>query len=254
MVKLQDIKQGLGNYTYLKGDRELTLQIQTKLIALGLLSIGEDDGSYGSKTDSALKTFVGYFPAIKPDNISSEFAKALIETKILVPQAGIDLIKLFESLFLKAYPDPLSGGIPITIGWGCTKKEDGSKWVLGECITKEKADYLLISQLKTQYQPIIQATVPYWAEMNSNQKGALLSFAYNLGAEFMTKGDFNIIRTGLKEKRWDDLPKILKRYHNPGSQVELGLFRRRSAEGYLWNGMDAQQAFKLSQEIKKITL
>jgi hypothetical protein len=43
-----------------------------------------------------------------------------------VPMMGIKLIKEFEGCHLKAYPDPLSGGLPITIGWGTTRKKDGS--------------------------------------------------------------------------------------------------------------------------------
>ena len=33
-----------------------------------------------------------------------------------VPQMGIKLVKEFEGCRLNAYPDPLSGGLPITIG------------------------------------------------------------------------------------------------------------------------------------------
>jgi hypothetical protein len=33
-------------------------------------------------------------------------------------QAGIDLIKEFEGCELEAYPDPGTGGVPWTIGWG----------------------------------------------------------------------------------------------------------------------------------------
>ena len=43
-----------------------------------------------------------------------------------VPMMGIKLIKEFEGCHLSAYPDPLSGGLPITIGWGSTRKKDGS--------------------------------------------------------------------------------------------------------------------------------
>jgi lysozyme len=32
------------------------------------------------------------------------------------------LIKEFEGCRLNAYPDPLSGGLPITIGWGWQSK------------------------------------------------------------------------------------------------------------------------------------
>jgi GH24 family phage-related lysozyme (muramidase) len=70
--------------------------------------------------------------------------------------------------------------------------------------------------------------------MNDNQRGALLSFAYNLGARFYGSGGFNTISRILKEHRWHEVPKVLEMYRNPGSRVEAGLLRRRKAEGKLW--------------------
>ena len=70
--------------------------------------------------------------------------------------------------------------------------------------------------------------------MNSEMQGALLSFAYNLGANFYGSSGFNTITRVLKEKKWDEVPKALELYRNPGSTVEVGLLRRRKAEGALW--------------------
>jgi GH24 family phage-related lysozyme (muramidase) len=169
-----------------------------------------------------------------------------------LPACGVELIKKFESCFLNAYPDPLSGNEPITVGWGCTVKEDGSKWKLGDRITAERADKLLIDQLTKDYYPAIANSVPYWEEMNEGQQGALLSFSYNLGRSFMLTGNFNSLRSTLKEKRWADIPATLLKYRNPGSNVELGLYRRRYAEGLLWNGSTVQEAWNKAQAIKKV--
>jgi lysozyme len=70
--------------------------------------------------------------------------------------------------------------------------------------------------------------------MNDNQRGALLSFAYNLGASFYGGSNFNTITRNLREKNWKAIPKTLEMYSNPGSNVEAGLLRRRKAEGKLW--------------------
>jgi lysozyme len=70
--------------------------------------------------------------------------------------------------------------------------------------------------------------------MNDNQRGALLSFAYNLGAGFYGNSNFNTITRNLREKNWKAIPKTLEMYRNPGSKVEAGLLRRRKAEGKLW--------------------
>ena len=72
--------------------------------------------------------------------------------KGVLPEAGVDLIKEFEGLnvvgsdgYIYAYPDPLTGNLPITIGWGTTKKKDGSNYYMGDRITRDEACLLYTS-------------------------------------------------------------------------------------------------------------
>jgi lysozyme len=146
---------------------------------------------------------------------------------------GLKLIKEFEGCHLAAYPDPLSGNLPITIGWGTTRKKDGSPFKLGDKITQKAADDLLIEQCKKEFLPPLRK-IPGWKEMTDGQRGALLSFAYNLGAGFYGGSNFNTITKRLKNKEWDLVPDALYLYRNPGSNVEKGLARRRKAEGESW--------------------
>jgi len=148
-------------------------------------------------------------------------------------KAGIDLIKKFEGCRLKSYPDPATGGKPYTIGWGSTKDTHGKPFGLGATITQEQADTLLEYTIEHEYLPALNK-IPHWNEMNENQKGALLSFAYNLGANFYGSSNFNTITKVLKNKEWSKVPDALYLYRNPGSNVEAGLARRRKAEGDLW--------------------
>ena len=150
-----------------------------------------------------------------------------------MPVKGVELIKEFEGCHLSAYPDPLSGGLPITIGWGSTRDFNGKPFNLGDKISQKVADDLLISQIKREFIPAL-SKIPYWSEMNDNQRGALLSFAYNLGAGFYGGSNFNTITRNLRDKNWKAIPKTLEMYCNPGSNVEAGLLRRRKAEGDLW--------------------
>ena len=150
-----------------------------------------------------------------------------------IPEPGIKLIKEFEGCHLKAYYDPLTGRLPITIGWGSTRRKDGSRFMIGNIITQEEADDLLYFQLGREFLPALKK-IPYWSEMNENRQGCLLSFAYNLGAGFYGSSDFNSITRVLKNKEWDKVPEALKLYRNPGTNVEKGLLRRRRAEGKLW--------------------
>ncbi len=147
---------------------------------------------------------------------------------------GINLIREFEGCHLNAYPDPLTKGPPITIGWGSTKDFDGTLFKIGRVITQKYADTLLEFDLKNRFLPSLQR-IPYWNEMNENQQGSLLSFAYNLGAGFYGSSNFNTITRVLKNREWSKVPDALYLYHNPGTSVEVGLLRRRVAEGKLWS-------------------
>jgi GH24 family phage-related lysozyme (muramidase) len=152
---------------------------------------------------------------------------------IQIPQLGLELIKTFEGCHLHAYPDPKTKGPPITIGWGSTRDFDGQPFKIGRTITQKYADDLLEFQLKNNFLPVLQR-IPFWNDMNENQKGTLLSFAYNLGANFYGSEGFATISRNLREKNWSAIPKTLELYRDPGTSVEAGLLRRRKAEGDLW--------------------
>ena len=171
--------------------------------------------------------------------ILDEFARRYRNEKIEptlegLPIPGVDLIKEFEGCKLKAYYDPLTGGLPITIGWGSTRRKDGTRFMIGNTITQDEADDLLYYQLRREFLPPLK-NIPYWGEMNENQQGTLLSFAYNLGARFYGSSGFDTITRVLKNKEWDKVPDALYLYHNPGTEVVDGLKRRRVAEGKLWS-------------------
>lgn len=151
-----------------------------------------------------------------------------------LPKAGVDLIKRFEGCHLKAYPDPLTKGAPYTVGWGSTRKKDGSPFRLREEITQQQADELLEHQLLTAYLPAI-SKIPHFNEMSEEQVGALLSFAYNLGANFYGSRSFETLSRRLRNREWDLIPEALLLYRNAGTSVEVGLKRRRIAEGALWS-------------------
>jgi lysozyme len=105
--------------------------------------------------------------------------------------------------------------------------------MLGQFITQQQADEYLMYDVQYRFLPALEK-IPYWGEMNDNQRGALLSFAYNLGAGFYNGAGFNTISRNLREKNWQAIPKTLEMYRNPGTNVEAGLLRRRKAEGKLW--------------------
>jgi lysozyme len=76
--------------------------------------------------------------------------------------------------------------------------------------------------------------IPVWNELNANQQGALLSFGYNLGANFYGSSNFKSMTRVLTDKKWDEIEETFLKYRNPGSNVEAGLKRRRQAEAKLF--------------------
>jgi GH24 family phage-related lysozyme (muramidase) len=145
---------------------------------------------------------------------------------------AIQLIKEFEGCHLSAYPDPLSGGDPWTIGYGTTRFPDGSAVQRGDKINVIEADMLL--RLEVDRIADRLRMIPHWASMSDSQRCALISFAYNLGAGFYGSTGFDTISAALRDKDWAAVPAAMLLYRNPGSAVEAGLLRRRKAEGALW--------------------
>ena len=152
--------------------------------------------------------------------------------------AALKLIREFEGCHLDAYPDPLSGGAPWTIGYGTTRYSDGRPVQPGDKINAIEADLLLRQEID-RIAAKLRAAIPYWVEMADHQKCALISFAYNLGTDFYGAKGFETISKRLREKDWSGVPDALLLYRNPGTNVEPGLKRRRIAEGDLW-GRDKQ--------------
>jgi len=154
------------------------------------------------------------------------------EPECPIPSQGLDLVKSFEGCVLHPYMD----GVGVaTIGWGSTFYADGKKVSMNNpAITQAEADELFATVATKDFWDVISKTVPYWSEMSDNQKSALFSFSFNLGAYFYGSSGFNTISSCLKDKRWFDVPDALMLYINPGSSVEAGLRRRRKAEGDLW--------------------
>lgn len=161
-----------------------------------------------------------------------------------VPTCGIELIKQFEGYEKKlpdgrveAYPDPITRWALPTIGYGTTQYPDGSPVKRGDIIDQTRAEACLVHEVEAKCRPALEA-IPNWGRMNANQRGALYSFAYNLGARFYRGANFqSITRVCDSPERWDDQAWIREqfvKYRNPGSSAEAGLRRRREAEAALF--------------------
>ncbi|BET97635.1 lysozyme [Xenorhabdus taiwanensis] len=90
-----------------------------------------------------------------------------------ISENGINKLKSYEGLKLKAYPDPATGAAPWTIGYGHTKGVES-----GQVITIQQAEEFLHQDLIPIYAAIQQLVkVP----LTQGQFDALCSFIFNLG-------------------------------------------------------------------------
>lgn len=142
-------------------------------------------------------------------------------------QAGIDLIHSFESLRLKAYPDPGSkDGKPVTIGWGST----GQDIKMGMTWTKEQADSRFAKDL-ARFEIGVSKAVS--VDLNQHQFDALVSFAYNVGlANFLSSTLLKMLNEGY----YSNAALQFSRWNKNDGKVMAGLTRRREAERKMFNG------------------
>jgi lysozyme len=174
--------------------------------------------------------------------ILEEFAARYRETPTEAPPVecsgsvalALPMIRHFEGFSAKAYVDPLSGGEPITIGYGTTQYPCGRPVRMGDVVTREEAESYL-RWYADRCEAVQASRVPTWQQMSAHQQAAILGFAFNLGANFFGSHGFNTITRNLREMEWKTVPETLLLYRNPGSVVEAGLRRRREAEGQLFS-------------------
>lgn len=137
-------------------------------------------------------------------------------------EPGVALIKSFEGLSLNAYPDPATGGEPVTIGYGHT---GGVK--MGQTITEAQADAYLRADLD-RFEDAVSRLAPVTTQ---NQFDALVSFTFNLGEGNLSSS------TLLKKHNAGDYAGAkaeFVRWNKANGKVMAGLTRRREAEADLY--------------------
>ena len=151
---------------------------------------------------------------------------------------GKKVTKYFESLKLKAYPDPATGGKPWTIGYGHTGPDVYSGLVINEAM----ADKLLDLDLAKA-----EAEVNKYAHnLTQGQFDALVDMVFNMGSGFLKpdniNGDFDdfVASGNLVEMR-----KRIPQFRMAAGKVMKGLVRRRAANVALWDGKSGDEAIKL---------
>lgn len=149
-------------------------------------------------------------------------------------KAGLDLVKTFEGLELKAYPDPGTGGDPWTIGYGATRGFDMKPIRRGMKITKAQAEQLLIRDLREFEDAVLYAVKR--DDLSQNQFSALVSFCFNVGpGNFRKSSVLKAVNAGDDES----VPRRLSLWVKAAGRTLPGLVKRRAAEGNLYMKPDA---------------
>ena len=144
-----------------------------------------------------------------------------------INKKGIELIKRFEGLYLKAYLCPANVW---TIGWGTTVYPDGSKVKSGDMVSEARAEELLNWDLENRYSKHVREANIYPKLKNENEFNALVSFVYNVGRGGLHAPNSINRRIALGENYRVVVETELPRWRNGGGRVLAGLVRRRNDE------------------------
>ena len=140
-----------------------------------------------------------------------------------VGAAGLALIKRFEGCRLKAYK-PVPTEKYWTIGWG----HYGPDVKEGQTITQAQADAMLAADCQRFANTVDNpAYCPLTAQLNVNQRDALISFAFNCGA--------GCLKTLCRGRTLAQICAAMALYDKSGGKPLAGLTRRRKAEQALFN-------------------
>jgi lysozyme len=138
-----------------------------------------------------------------------------------IGKAGLDLVKSFEGLKLRAYLCPAKVW---TIGYGST----GPHVTPGKVITEAQANDLLQDDLDRFEKAVTRlVTVP----LTQNQYDALVSFAFNVGISALER---STLLKRVNAKLFDQARAEFAKWNRAGGRPLAGLTRRRAAEAALF--------------------
>ena len=140
-------------------------------------------------------------------------------------EAGIDLIKHYESLRRQSYLCPANVW---TIGYGATRLWDNEPVPPYTTITEQQADDLLRRDL-IDTEDFVSRLVR--VPLTENQFSATVSLVFNIGAGNFQRSQ---IRQRINRKDYDGAASIWWQWRRGGGRILPGLVKRRESERQLW--------------------
>lgn len=146
-----------------------------------------------------------------------------------------DFIKQSEGFRNNSYADKGQ----YSVGYGTGLHVDGSKVKPGEKVSKEQAHEMLVHHITNRVVPVASKTA-VWGNMNDRQRGAFVSFLYNVGEGVVGSKqhpNFNAaLASGDVNKVFDHMAtynKVTETDKKTGKKIKVvnqGLVNRRKAE------------------------
>ena len=86
-------------------------------------------------------------------------------------------IRQDEGFRAEAYPDPLTGGDPWTVGFGCTGAGiiKGTRWTLAQAVQEQM-------KRRQANEVALDRAIPWWRQLSDERQDVLCNMAYQLGA------------------------------------------------------------------------
>ena len=123
-----------------------------------------------------------------------------------------------------SYPDPGTGGVPWTIGYGST----GPGIVQGTVMSKAQCEDLLLHHVQSFANGVL--TLSPCLREYPNKFAAIISFAYNCG---LRNYRISTLRKRVNERDWFGASQEILKWDKAAGRRLKGLTRRRTAESLL---------------------
>lgn len=116
-------------------------------------------------------------------------------------------IRQDEGFCAHAYPDPLSGGDPWTIGFGSTGPGivKGVVWTLAQATAEQ-------TKRRQAIETSLDQAIPWWRQMCDERQDVLCNMAYNMGVQgliafhhslaAMQAGEWDLAAAGMLASHW----------------------------------------------------
>ncbi len=139
-----------------------------------------------------------------------------------------DQLKRDEGLSLNAYPDPLTGGEPFTIGYGHTSNHYGSVKE-GDTITLWEADKLLEGDIRDAASDV-KYTLDWTKHLDEARFSVLVNMCFNLGIKRLLgfkntlwsiqSGHYDEAAENMLDSKWAE--QVKGRAHRLAEQMKTG--------------------------------